>query len=122
MKIRITAILLALLMLAGCATVSPVAEIAEQTQEIVQTEETVQEEAPPVEVVAEPEPVVSYEEAEPEEAYVLDRVYKNSRTVYIAPTGKRYHYRSTCAGKNAMESSLDEVDHYYTPCQKCVHD
>ncbi len=41
--------------------------------------------------------------------------------VYIAPTGKRYHYRPTCAGKNAMEVELSQAENYYTPCKKCVH-
>ena len=45
----------------------------------------------------------------------------DSRTVYIAPTGKRYHYKSTCAGKNAMPIELDDVSDYYDACKKCVH-
>ena len=41
-------------------------------------------------------------------------------TVYITPTGERYHYRPTCAGKNAMEIKLFEAQEKYTPCQKCT--
>ena len=42
-------------------------------------------------------------------------------TVYITPTGERYHYRPTCAGKNAKEIKLFEAQKKYTPCKKCVH-
>ncbi len=56
------------------------------------------------------------------EAKVETKIEKKiNETVYIAPTGKRYHYRSTCAGKNAMEVQLSQAENYYTPCKKCVH-
>lgn len=45
---------------------------------------------------------------------------KNSVTVYITPTGKRYHYSKACAGKNAMARDLDSVTGIYTPCKKCA--
>lgn len=45
---------------------------------------------------------------------------KNSMTVYITPSGKRYHYSSTCGGKNSYAVSIDEVGGR-TPCKKCVH-
>ena len=45
---------------------------------------------------------------------------KNSMTVYITPSGKRYHYLSTCGGKKSYAVSIDEVGGR-TPCQKCVH-
>lgn len=46
---------------------------------------------------------------------------KISRTVYITPTGKRYHYRSTCGGKNSFAVELDQaIAQGYTPCKKCV--
>lgn len=42
-------------------------------------------------------------------------------TVYITPTGKRYHYRSTCGGKNSKSTSLDSaINSGYTPCKKCA--
>ena len=45
---------------------------------------------------------------------------KNSRTVYRTPSGKRYHYSSTCGGKNSYEVSLDEAKKSgLTPCMKC---
>ncbi|MBQ2676795.1 MAG: hypothetical protein IJF54_05295 [Clostridia bacterium] len=44
----------------------------------------------------------------------------NSRVVYITPTGKRYHYRATCAGKNAIRTTLNKASVSYTPCKKCA--
>lgn len=46
----------------------------------------------------------------------------NSKTVYRTPTGKRYHYISTCGGKNSYEVSLDDAKAAgLTPCQKCAN-
>ena len=43
-------------------------------------------------------------------------------TVYITPTGKRYHKLASCAGSNAIPIDLYEaIAEGYTPCQKCVH-
>ena len=44
----------------------------------------------------------------------------NGEIVYVTPTGKRYHLRKTCAGKNAKEITLDEAKKTYTPCKKCA--
>ena len=44
----------------------------------------------------------------------------NGITVYITPSGKKYHYSSSCAGKNAIEKSLDDVKNSYGPCKKCT--
>lgn len=42
-------------------------------------------------------------------------------TVYITPTGKRYHYKASCAGKNATPTSLSNAkSRGLTPCQKCA--
>lgn len=42
-------------------------------------------------------------------------------TVYVTPTGKRYHYSSSCAGKNAQSSSIANAkSRGLTPCQKCA--
>lgn len=44
-----------------------------------------------------------------------------SRTVYITPTGKRYHFSSSCGGKNSYDVTLNEAEKLgLTPCQKCV--
>lgn len=45
----------------------------------------------------------------------------NSRTVYITPTGKRYHYSSTCGGKNSTATTIDNARaRGLTPCKKCA--
>ena len=42
-------------------------------------------------------------------------------TVYVTPTGKRYHYDPDCAGKNATPATLHEAQSRgLTPCQKCA--
>lgn len=45
---------------------------------------------------------------------------KSGITVYITPTGKKYHYSKSCAGKNAMERDLNDVQGIYGPCKKCA--
>lgn len=42
-------------------------------------------------------------------------------TVYVTPTGKRYHYSSSCAGKNARAVTIDQaISSGKTPCKKCA--
>lgn len=42
-------------------------------------------------------------------------------TVYITPTGKRYHYSASCAGKNATPTTISNAkSRGLTPCQKCA--
>ena len=44
-----------------------------------------------------------------------------SLCVYITPTGIRYHYLSTCAGKNAKPiTKNDAIRLGYTGCKKCT--
>lgn len=48
-----------------------------------------------------------------------DTVYSSS--VYITPTGKRYHNSFACAGKNGRAVSKTKAQSSgYTPCRKCV--
>lgn len=45
----------------------------------------------------------------------------NSQMVYVTPTGKRYHYSASCAGKNATEATLQQAQNRgLTPCKKCA--
>ncbi len=45
----------------------------------------------------------------------------HGRVIYYAPRyGKKYHYDPDCAGKNAVQTTLDKVS-YLGPCKKCVH-
>lgn len=46
----------------------------------------------------------------------------NSVTVYATPTGKRYHLRSSCGGKNSFSISLQGArNRGLTPCKKCAY-
>ena len=46
---------------------------------------------------------------------------ENETTVYVTPTGKRYHYSPTCGGKNSTKATLDEAKaRGLTPCKKCA--
>ncbi len=44
------------------------------------------------------------------------------KTVYVTPTGKKYHFSKSCAGKNATPTSLEAAKRHYDPCKKCAHD
>ncbi len=44
---------------------------------------------------------------------------QQSETVYITPSGKRWHRSASCAGKNAREVTMDQVGDR-TPCKKCA--
>ncbi len=45
----------------------------------------------------------------------------HGRIIYYAPKyGKKYHYDPDCAGKNAVQTTLDKVPGL-GPCKKCVH-
>lgn len=44
-----------------------------------------------------------------------------SQMVYVTPTGKRYHYDSTCNGGTYTLDTLENAERRgLTPCQKCV--
>ena len=67
-------------------------------------------------------------EAQPVSQYVApvyvapayDRAPQYSSTVYVTPTGKRYHYSKSCAGKNGKVISVSKAENSgYTPCKKC---
>lgn len=45
----------------------------------------------------------------------------NSRTVYVTPTGKRYHYDDNCNGGTYTPTTLDDaISRGLTPCGKCA--
>lgn len=45
----------------------------------------------------------------------------NSQTVYVTPTGKRYHLSPTCGGKNSTAATLSKAQSMgLTPCKKCA--
>lgn len=42
-------------------------------------------------------------------------------TIYVTPTGKKYHYSSSCNGGTYIASTLDQaLARGLTPCKKCV--
>ena len=46
---------------------------------------------------------------------------QNSATVYVTPTGKKYHYNSSCNGGSYSPTTLDKaIKMGLTPCKKCV--
>ena len=49
------------------------------------------------------------------------QAYQNSATVYVTPTGKKYHYNSSCNGGSYSPTTLDNaIKMGLTPCKKCV--
>lgn len=44
---------------------------------------------------------------------------QQSETVYVTPSGKRWHRSASCAGKNARAVTMDQVGNR-TPCKKCA--
>lgn len=60
------------------------------------------------------------EEPEEPETPVEDEPVDNSRTVYVTPYGKKYHYSQSCAGSNASATTEDSVEGIYDPCKKCA--
>lgn len=89
-------------------------------------EKPASEPAAPAETVPEPQP-----EPEPEPAPVVTPApepepdpapaQETSRTVYITPTGSKYHYDNNCNGGTYIASTLDEaLALNLTPCKKCA--
>lgn len=40
--------------------------------------------------------------------------------VYVTPSGKRYHYSKSCAGKNATKTTFENAKRTRTACKTCV--
>lgn len=49
-----------------------------------------------------------------------DPTHADSMTVYITPSGKKYHLSPSCAGKNAAETTFGKVKDSLEPCSKCA--
>lgn len=61
------------------------------------------------------------EEDIPAYDYAAELDKANSPTAYITPSGKRYHLSQSCAGENAIQTTIaDASDKGYTPCAKCA--
>lgn len=46
----------------------------------------------------------------------------DNKTVYVTPSGKKYHLSAKCAGENAIEKKLSEVKSTHAPCKTCAKD
>lgn len=61
------------------------------------------------------------EEVAQQAAQQQQQSQSNGRTVYITPTGKKYHYDNNCNGGTYIPSTLAEAQAMgLTPCKKCA--
>lgn len=61
------------------------------------------------------------EEAAAQQQAQSEASESQGRTVYITPTGKRYHYDNNCNGRTYIPSTMDEaLAKGLTPCKKCA--
>ncbi|MPM86746.1 hypothetical protein SDC9_133837 [bioreactor metagenome] len=71
---------------------------------------------------AEAERLAAEQKAASETVRVTNTQKSNGRTIYVTPTGKRYHYDDSCNGGHYTESTLEEaLSRGLTPCKKCVY-
>ena len=57
----------------------------------------------------------------PDYGYYGQVTEPESPTAYITPSGKRYHLSQSCAGENAIKTTIAEAsDKGYTPCMNCA--
>ena len=97
-------------------------ETVQEPQEQPQANEPESEpqEADPQASEPDPAPVVT-SEPEPQPDPAPQQNQSNSHTVYITPTGKRYHYDNNCNGGTYIPSTLAEAQAMgLTPCKKCA--
>lgn len=129
----VVAVLFVLLAVGGKASPDPAADAtAEQT---VQTEQAAAEKAAKEQAEKEAAEKAAAEQAAKEQAEKEaaeqaaaaaasqaaqeQAAAQQSETVYITPSGKRWHRSASCAGKNARAVTMDQVGSR-TPCQKCA--
>lgn len=101
----------------------PVQEAGETVQEPQEQSQANEPEPEPQEsepqaAAPDPAPAVT---PEPEPDPAPQENQTNSRTVYITPTGKRYHYDNNCNDGTYIPSTLAEAQAMgLTPCKKCA--
>ncbi len=61
-----------------------------------------------------PEKVINYKP-------VFSDTTEEIQTVYLTPTGTKYHYSKSCAGKNAIPTSKEDAVKGHGPCGSCVN-
>jgi len=92
-------------------------------EERIAAEKKAEEERIAAEKKAEEERIAAEKKAEEQAAAqkAASSTQTNSRTVYVTPTGKRYHYNSSCNGGSYSSTTLDRaLSMGLTPCKKCV--
>ncbi len=64
---------------------------------------------------------ITSSEVQSSEVSIIQEIEPTSQTVYITPTGKRWHLEQSCAGKNATATTLEKAEEKsLTPCKKCA--
>ena len=97
----------------------------QQTGQITVRDQAAEQAAAEAEAKAKAEQEAAQEQAAAEAAAAQQAAQEQaaaqqqSETVYITPSGKRWHRSASCAGSNARAVSMDQVGSR-TPCQKCA--
>lgn len=122
----VVAVLFVLLAVGGKTSPDPAADAtAEQT---VQAEQAAAEKAEAEKATAEKAAKEQAEKAAAEQAAAAAAAQtaqeqaaaqQQGETVYITPSGKRWHRSARCAGDNAIAVTMDQVGNR-TPCKKCA--
>ncbi|MBQ7005259.1 MAG: hypothetical protein IJN68_02385 [Clostridia bacterium] len=58
--------------------------------------------------------------SEGELLYSLNTPVKKQQTVYITPSGKKYHINRHCGGKTSFEIALETAKLFRKPCNICA--
>ena len=96
----------------------PAQEAGETVQEPQEQPQANDPKSEPQEAAPTPAPAVT-PDPEPEPAPQENQA--NSHTVYITPTGSKYHYDNNCNGGTYIPSTLAEAQAMgLTPCKKCA--
>ena len=96
----------------------PAREAGETVQEPQEQPQANEPKSEPQEAAPTPAPAVT-PDPEPEPAPQENQA--NSHTVYITPTGSKYHYDNNCNGGTYIPSTLAEAQAMgLTPCKKCA--
>lgn len=145
----VVAVLFVLLAVGGKASPDPAADTGATAEQTVQAEQAAAEKAEAEKAAAEKaaaEKAVAEEKAAAEQAAAEKAAAEKAasekaaaekaaaeqaaaeqaaaaapqqETVYITPSGKRWHRSASCAGKNARAVTMDQVGSR-TPCKKCA--
>lgn len=51
---------------------------------------------------------------------LINEIIDNANIVYITPFSKKYHYSISCAGRNATDVKLNQLNEDFKPCKECI--